>query len=312
MQKVSYSKPVKSFYKRLGKYLTGTSGKSRDYRFLMYLMGVLLKSSDNPSVLERGDRLATFLINRMLLLYEYRFTSIFFEDQHLKDFLLETEVKDLSPIFEYVRAHGAKDDGMSMYTEIVKRSGLDPQKMLNNLSEFVGKDLFRYVACHLRIPNETDAVTFVLYAYKDSMVIDVVQDESCYFMFEVDFGDDENKQFAMSKIYNAMDSDYKKQLLRLVVNYIYYILTFPDALINGAPKNALLTETREKIGASRLKTVPDVLEEQHADHASQKRVTHFRRGFFRYLGSDYYRNKKGQYVFVKSALVKGTEAKTLI
>ena len=39
-------------------------------------------------------------------------------------------------------------------------------------------------------------------------------------------------------------------------------------------------------------------------------ITHFRRGYFKRLSSDFYKNKKGQIIFVHETIVNGV-AKTL-
>ena len=56
-----------------------------------------------------------------------------------------------------------------------------------------------------------------------------------------------------------------------------------------------------------------ILRKEIADYIHENRDVspHLRRGHFRMLSSDYFKNKQGQIVFVKSSFVKGN-AKTVI
>ena len=92
-------------------------------------------------------------------------------------------------------------------------------------------------------------------------------------------------------------------ITRLAINLISYIYCFPDCLVDGAPHD-VKTENNHYLNTS--EKVLDVTVKAEAGLV----IPHFRRGYFKHLTSDFYKNKKGQIVFVHETIVNGT-AKTL-
>ena len=82
-----------------------------------------------------------------------------------------------------------------------------------------------------------------------------------------------------------------------------YIYCFPDCLVDGAPHD-VKTENNHYLNTS--EKVLDVTEKAAAGVV----IPHFRRGYFKRLSSNFYKNKKGQIVFVHETIVNGV-AKTL-
>ncbi|MBR1912754.1 MAG: DNA cytosine methyltransferase [Treponema sp.] len=83
---------------------------------------------------------------------------------------------------------------------------------------------------------------------------------------------------------------------------IAYISCFPDCLTDGAP-HGVKTENNHRLATS--EKVVDAM-------GSVGGIVnpHFRRGYFKRLESDFYKNKKGQIIFVHETVVN-TQAKTL-
>lgn len=100
--------------------------------------------------------------------------------------------------------------------------------------------------------------------------------------------------------------DYVVECYKLVLNLLLYMSAFPENISDKAPfelcnKNNINNSKTISIS----KTISDYLIEN-------KEVSpHLRRGHFRYLDSEFYKNKRGQIIFVKSSFVKGN-AKTII
>ena len=78
--------------------------------------------------------------------------------------------------------------------------------------------------------------------------------------------------------------------------------TFPDCVKEGTPEE-IKNEYCRKVFISEK-----VLEAQSNENKIIR--PHFRRGYFKRLSSDFYKNKKGQIVFVHETIVNGV-AKTL-
>lgn len=93
------------------------------------------------------------------------------------------------------------------------------------------------------------------------------------------------------------------EITKIAINLISYIYCFPDCLVDGAPHD-VKTENNHYLNIS--KKVVDVTEKA----AEGVVIPHFRRGYFKLLSSNFYKNKKGQIVFVHEIIVNG-QAKTL-
>lgn len=295
MPRISYSVPCKSYFRVFKKLFSGCLKAERKEKFAEFL-----------DLYECEPSAIGYDLFRLISLYENRFTSVFFENYHLKEFLLSTEVSDLHPIYDYIFEHGQTIKMYSQIFEYVKISGIHDD-LIKKLLACTDTEQ-HCVAYHLRIPFETDAITVIAYADSNRLIFDVTQDENTFIIKIKTDTEDCSFRTLCSKI----PDEYRKELIKVFINFIYYIQTFPDALIEGAPKNAVMIDQKEKKKSIRIKTVPAILEDDKPHNLNQQRVTHFRKGFFRYLKSDYFKNKKNQWVFVKAALVKGAEAKTLI
>lgn len=305
MPRISYSVPCKSYFRVFKKLFSGCLKAEREEIFADFL------ASSTIRIYESGESSAFgYDLFRLISLYENRFTSVFFENYHLKEFLLSTEVSDLHPIYDYIFEHGQTIKMYSQIFEYVKTTAINNEAVTPLVEKLLScsDTELHCVAYHLRIPFETDAITVIAYADSNRLIFDVTQDENSFIIkIKTDTED-----FSFKKLCSKIPDEYRKELIKVFINFIYYIQTFPDALIEGAPKNAVMIDQKEKKKSIRIKTVPAILEDDKPHNLNQQRVTHFRKGFFRYLKSDYFKNKKNQWVFVKAALVKGAEAKTLI
>ncbi len=93
------------------------------------------------------------------------------------------------------------------------------------------------------------------------------------------------------------------EITKLALNLISYIYCFPECLVDGAPHD-IKTQNNHYLNTSE--------KEVEAGERAENGVVipHFRRGYFKRLSSDFYKNKKGQIVFVHETIVNGV-AKTL-
>lgn len=84
---------------------------------------------------------------------------------------------------------------------------------------------------------------------------------------------------------------------------------FPECIIDGIPKGERL-EFSFKAKKQKIK-LTDKLKITH-DESGRVVTPHLRRGHFRYLGSDYFTNKKGKTIFIEATAVKGHNNKTVL
>lgn len=97
----------------------------------------------------------------------------------------------------------------------------------------------------------------------------------------------------------------QKDFFKFGLNLIQYIDAFPDCVRDGLPKHFVIKNSfKNKKQTIRLSNKVRIID-------STTRKPHFRRGYFRYLGSDYFVNKKGQTVFIEATFVNGKNAKTV-
>lgn len=89
--------------------------------------------------------------------------------------------------------------------------------------------------------------------------------------------------------------------LRLLMNAFMYMKAFPECVSDEAPTDSFEYRGNKSIT---IKTSERIVDRSGA-------TPHFRRGHFRLLSSDRYKNKRGQVVFVHSSFVGGN-AKTIL
>jgi len=95
-------------------------------------------------------------------------------------------------------------------------------------------------------------------------------------------------------------ADKTGKIFRLVLNLLFYEKAFPEYILNKPPDEECDIKNKNNsktIGMS--KQIEDYLKE------NRDVAPHLRRGHFRFLGSEHFTKKRGQFVFVKSSFVKG-------
>ena len=87
------------------------------------------------------------------------------------------------------------------------------------------------------------------------------------------------------------------------MNFLFYINTFPECVINGVP-NGVKRNPKAKV----ISTSDKIISHTTVEHGFIR--PHFRSGYFRHFHSDYI-NCKGQIRFIEATMVKG-KAKTVV
>lgn len=198
----------------------------------------------------------------------HELVHIYMSDSHLQNFLKQAEVKDLSGIKKYIADNGNQvlvndDDGLTSISE-----GLN-------------------LAFCLHIPDERQGYVFCYSLYEnDELRIFVNHGLEQFHISSIDF---ENKKSIVYSDQEIFD------IAHFAVNIIAYISCFPDCLTDGAP-HGIKTENNHRLATS--EKVVDAM-----DSESGIVNPHFRRGYFKRLESDFYKNKKGQIIFVHETVV---------
>lgn len=105
---------------------------------------------------------------------------------------------------------------------------------------------------------------------------------------------------------NLKSNTYHSIMMKLVLNMVFYMSAFPEYILDTPPD-----EVKDKLNINNSKTI--TLSKEISDYMNETRdvMPHLRRGHFKFLGSEYYKKKRGQTIFVKPTFVKG-DAKTVI
>lgn len=207
----------------------------------------------------------------------HELTHVYLRDENLMDFLKAVDIRDLEGLKTYI-----KDNGESVV--------LNRDDELENLTTGIN-----FGIC-LHIPRMSQGYVFAysLYDITNELRIFVNHGMDQYHISSNEIEDKKSIVYTDEEI---------NLITRLAINLISYIYCFPDCLVDGAPHD-VKTENNHYLNTS--EKVLDVTVKAEAGLV----IPHFRRGYFKHLTSDFYKNKKGQIVFVHETIVNGT-AKTL-
>jgi hypothetical protein len=106
---------------------------------------------------------------------------------------------------------------------------------------------------------------------------------------------------------DSKDANDITRIFRLAINTIAYMEAFPECIKDGVPE---FIKDSEKDKSFMIDIAEKVIEPVTESTSGKVVSPHFRRGFYRRLSSDYYKNKKGQIIFVSETMVNG-KAKTV-
>ncbi|MCQ2248433.1 MAG: hypothetical protein MJZ50_05415 [Treponema sp.] len=216
---------------------------------------------------------------------EKKFLHLFFVDKSLRDFLMDLPLSDFNGLANYIIESGEEiEDALLSSLGNVLKTG---RKSTN-------------ISFGIHIPFENKyrgyAFSFLYKAQEDKLIFSWFVNQDCGFITKEDFSSLEKQTDERSKTIMSY--------LRLAVNTIAYMNTFPGCIKDGVPE-----EVKEEYSKS-IGIAEKVVEISEAKKSGKVVVPHFRRGYFKRLTSDFYTKKKGQVIFVSKTMVKGT-AKTV-
>lgn len=91
--------------------------------------------------------------------------------------------------------------------------------------------------------------------------------------------------------------------LNFALNFLFYKNAFPDTITNGIPQDLKIGNTQFLNINRNVKTEPILIEKNKKDENGKIIPPHIRSGHFRYLGSDFFKNKQGQTIFIPATMV---------
>ena len=207
---------------------------------------------------------------------------IFLNDENLKGFLETTKLANLEGINRFLVEHGNKKT--VAYIKTKETSSL----------------IIYCFGLHIPYENRKEGYAFNVAVNADNGTVEL----SC---------------LKGTKIYGLNDSHYEALLdksdetskdfcrvFRLGLNLLAYMNCFPNCVSDGVPKITVDN------GESRLKKTITVFTSEKVLESDEKgfKIPHFRRGYWKYCSSDFYKEAKGQMIFVSETMVKG-RAKTV-
>lgn len=204
-------------------------------------------------------------------------THIYVKESDLFEFLKQPEIRDIEGIKTYIKENG------STVT-------LNEDNSLENLTTGVNFG----ICLHLPKISQGYVFAYSIFDETNELRIFVNHGMDQYHLSSNEISDKKSIVYTDPEI---------NEITKLALNLISYIYCFPECLIDGAPHD-VKTENNHYLNTS--EKVLDATEKAEAGVV----IPHFRRGYFKRLSSDFYKNKKGQIVFVHETIVNGV-AKTL-
>lgn len=221
-------------------------------------------------------QLNTFIWNLWYSDASKKLLHLYFIDKNLKEFLENVPVADLEGIIKYIEDNG-----------FIREQGYLKLK-------------YYPFGIHIPYENKYKAFAFGLMNNQDNQVV-------------LSWAVQKGGAWCSSKNYKELikkDSEEAKEItkiFRLAINTIAYMEAFPECVKDGVPK---LIKEKECENAYTIEIAEKILEPMHNNKNGKFVSPHFRRGYYKRLSSDFYKNKKGQIVFVSETMVNG-KAKTI-
>lgn len=241
--------------------------------FKEFFKGILLNKK-NPFFLESAKPLYELLMKKMGTGLE-----TFENEQYLKDlieFSTQIQLKNISHY--YIETESL----FNFLTEI-------PVKSLKDMQDYIQTKESASTFC-FHFPDNTGLS--VILSIKNEILTAKMETEKGFF----NLPKDENK---------ILDSINTNKVLKLCFNAISYTSCFSDHVIDGVPRDSK-DKPKKSENAKTLTPLKEI------ENFTKKDITaHFRHAHFRFCGSDYFKAKKGKWVFVKGSMVNA-EAKTII
>lgn len=215
--------------------------------------------------------------------YKGELLHVWLEQSELYDFLRnKVELKDSSSLKQYL-----KDNGNS----------IKEKDMYNPSATF---DYMQYeMAIH--VPNLEEGCTLSFNLISDNtLVVFFSDDDSVGYINET--------EYLIAKARNDTEALSVERNYRFAINLLTYMICFPECIHEGTPSLSI-NETPNLFSGKNIRLS---ISDKVIDECRQNGVKrpHMRKGYFKYLGSEFYKNKRGQWIFVCETMVN-SKSKTV-
>ena len=266
-KRITYSIPLCQVWKEYKKWCKVS--KSTDGEQFFEELRLLAYKDQNITTRTATLRMASFWLND----YRKEILHVWFDDKELFGFLRdEVSLKDLDGIKTYLAQNGEPE-------EMPDPSTGKPYKWIKYL---IG----------IHIPNEVDGFVF-------GFSLDLQRNEiSLYICTDDGGGQIDETEYEALKDRTDWEAENIKKNFKFAINLIAYMECFPECVRDGVPDTNNINTYRYKDRSVQL-GVSDKITET----VKGAMRPHFRRGYIKYLSSDFYKNKQGQLIFVSETMV---------
>lgn len=207
--------------------------------------------------------------------YKGELLHVWFEEKELYDFLQnDVALKELESIKHYLDVNG------------------DHMQTKDGSDQSVSYSYVRHdIALHVPYLEEGFVFSFCLMPDKTITV---------FFADDIGAGQIHENVYNIVKSRNDESAQAVERNFRFAVNLLAYMECFPECVRDGVPTTNNETKYQSKGRNVRLGISEKVMEE---GQKGAKRA-HMRKGYFKCLSSDFYKNKRGQVIFVRETMVK--------
>ncbi len=224
----------------------------------------------------KKDQLNSFIWSLWYSDVKKELLHLYFMDKNLKDFLENTPLADLEGIIKYINDNG-----------IIENQGCLQLKYFS-------------FGIHIPYENKYKAFAFGLMNNQfDDMILTWAVEKGGAWCSVKNY-----KELIKT---NSEEAKKITKIFRFAINTIAYMEAFPECVKEGVP--SLISENNKEKSYI-LEIAEKVLEPVKNAQTGKIVSPHFRKGYYKRLSSDFFKNKKGQIIFVSETMVKG-KAKTI-
>ena len=266
---INYSAPLRSMWERFHDWSIRMHSQDAG-KFYNFLYQYALS---RPTQVEQ--QAAALLLDFWHKDYLGEFLHVWFEQKELYDFLQnDVALKDLESIKQYLNANGNHITEKDIYDSSISHS-------------FVRHDIALHVPCL------EEGYVFSFFLMPDNTI-------AIFFADDDGVGQIHESEYNIAKSRKDEEGLGVERDFRFAVNLLAYMECFPECVREGVPSTNNETVYQSKGKNVRLGISEKVLE----DEQKGLKRPHMRKGYFKCLSSDFYKNKRGQIIFVRETMVK--------
>lgn len=220
----------------------------------------------------QDSQLRSFIWDLWYLDAAKKLLHLYFIDKSLKDFLEITPITDLDGIIKYINENG-----------IINQQGILELK---------------YFPFGIHIPYENKYKAFA-FGLMNNQLNQIV----------LSWAVENGGGWLSAENYNKLEDKNTNEAknFRFALNTIAYMEAFPECVKEGPPD---LVKQPHNENSFTLGIAEKIVEPINEFKSGRTISPHFRQGYFKRLSSDFYKNKKGQMIFVSPTMING-KAKTI-